>query len=478
MGGQSSCPGETGTTKIDSGVTIAALEYHCGDDFAPQGDCADLEVGRIATIGIILQNISPSQRAVLYRLDVQQSSPWDAGKYYYDDYCGTPGDSGGLKFLINGVKPSAYMLDGLPYGQSEVLLTVEKTHPHCLDFKDISITLTSQCEYAADDVYQYRTTLSDTLRKVGVVHPVWNNFTADWGLQPDGETTTAAHGPDASSATFSVSWVAQSPETLAISIDLAARVPANATASEYCSELESSGVDDVQAAVVSSYVTANFDFEALSADASCLAGDGTVDVTFVLQVYAADVFDRSTGETAESFAAKLSEIVSEAVASGKWVDDQLALEEARDGRRLETSQAKDLILKEQFSGNAFVSSSGTLSPTIAPNAATAAPTPRDDDGGALAGVDAKVLLLVVIFLQVFFALLAPALARRLRENSKKPPLRPDAHAHAHGPNRGVQSDQDHDDGDHEMSALSPRPPPSNRPPQKHAHARDAVAALA
>jgi hypothetical protein len=36
MGGQSSCPGETGTTKIDSRVTIFALEYHCdASDFAP-----------------------------------------------------------------------------------------------------------------------------------------------------------------------------------------------------------------------------------------------------------------------------------------------------------------------------------------------------------------------------------------------------------------------------------------------------------
>jgi hypothetical protein len=122
MGGQSSCPGETGTTKIDSGVTIAALEYHCGDGFEPQVDCADLQEGRIATIGIILQNISPSQRGVLYRLDVQQVSKWNAGKYYGGEqgYCGHAGDASGLKMLINGRTPSAYMLDGLPYGQTEV----------------------------------------------------------------------------------------------------------------------------------------------------------------------------------------------------------------------------------------------------------------------------------------------------------------------------------------------------------------------
>jgi hypothetical protein len=29
-------------------------------------------------------------------------------------------------------------------------LTVERTHPSCYEFNDVSITLTSQCEYDAD----------------------------------------------------------------------------------------------------------------------------------------------------------------------------------------------------------------------------------------------------------------------------------------------------------------------------------------
>jgi hypothetical protein len=122
MGGQSSCPGETGTTKIDSRITIAALEYHCGDSFEPRADCDELAVGATATIGVILQNISPSLRSVSYRLDVQTVSPWNAGKYYGGEsgFCGASGDSSGLDIKINGQKPSAYMLDGLPYGQSEV----------------------------------------------------------------------------------------------------------------------------------------------------------------------------------------------------------------------------------------------------------------------------------------------------------------------------------------------------------------------
>ncbi|KAJ1452456.1 hypothetical protein M885DRAFT_499110 [Pelagophyceae sp. CCMP2097] len=228
MGGQSSCPGETGTTKIDARVTIAKLEYHCGDSFKPRTDCDDLQVGEMATIGVILQNLSPAQGGVLYRLDVQQASRWNAGKYSGGEagYCGNPGDSSGLKILINGQKPASYMLDGLPYGQSEVFLTVERTHPSCYEFNDVKITLSSQCEYPADAVYQYRTTLSEVDRQVSVVHPIYEEASGGWGLDTNGKET-AAFGEnrrpdssnrgrrrvDSSTASFSVAWQRARPMT-------------------------------------------------------------------------------------------------------------------------------------------------------------------------------------------------------------------------------------------------------------------------
>ncbi|KAJ1448605.1 hypothetical protein M885DRAFT_574079 [Pelagophyceae sp. CCMP2097] len=271
MGGQSSCPGETATTKIDSRITINALEYHCGDSFKPRADCDDLKVGEIATIGVILQSTSPSMRPVLYRLDIQQVSPWNAGKYYGGEagYCGAAGDSSGLDIKINRQKPSAYMLDGLPYGQSEVLLTVTRTHPSCYEFNDIAIKLTSQCEYDADDVYQYRTTLNADNGEVTVVHPVYDDANIKWGLA-DGEETAALNA-DGSNESFSVAWQRARPMTtpepsthlptrapteaaLSISIAVVAAVSANATQSSYCAHLVSSGMVDVQAKVVEGYV--------------------------------------------------------------------------------------------------------------------------------------------------------------------------------------------------------------------------------
>jgi len=209
ISGLSSCPGETGSTKIDSLVEIEAIEYHCGDSFAATAACAGLAEGAVATIGVILKNLSPSLRNVLYRLDVAKVSPWDLNKYNgtEDAYCGHPGDSSGLDIKINGQSPSAYKIDSLPYGQSEVLLTVTRTHPFCRDFSDVQITLASQCEYDADAVYQYRTALSEETRGVGVVHPVWDYDKGAWTKE------TAADGPAVSSKTFSVAWLKSTADT-------------------------------------------------------------------------------------------------------------------------------------------------------------------------------------------------------------------------------------------------------------------------
>jgi hypothetical protein len=75
-----------------------------------------------------------------------------------------------------------------PYGQTEVFLTVQRTHPFCYEFSDIKISLKSQCEYDADDVYQYRTVLEGD--KVSVAHPVWDEKTLAWS-NADGAETTA-----------------------------------------------------------------------------------------------------------------------------------------------------------------------------------------------------------------------------------------------------------------------------------------------
>ncbi|KAJ1451351.1 hypothetical protein M885DRAFT_529968 [Pelagophyceae sp. CCMP2097] len=391
MGGQSSCPGETGTTKIDSRVTIVSLEYHCGDSFKPRADCNDLQVGEVATIGVILQNISPSLRPVLYRLD--QTSPWNAGKYFGGEsgYCGQAGDRSGLKISINGEKPSQYKLDGLPYGQTEVFLTVEKMHPSCFEFSDINITLTSQCEYDADDVYQYRTALSeDADRKVSVIHPVVDTVTGGWALDADGEPTKA-YGPDSSTASFSVTWQRYKPmstpepttrfpthaptaASLSVSIAVVARVGAGATQSSYCANLESSGVVEVQAAVVAGYVVEQFGFNATQATALCADGARAEDVAVVvsLTLYAADVVDRAAGRSAKTFADELSASIAQKIVSGAWAEDQQAAIKraaaSQGGRRLAVDAvwASEIVEAATFSNETQVQDVQTLTPSAEP----------------------------------------------------------------------------------------------------------------
>ena len=61
LGGTSSCPGETATTKVDDQVWIEKIEYHCSDgSFAPSDTCSDLVAGTSATIGVVITNMSPT----------------------------------------------------------------------------------------------------------------------------------------------------------------------------------------------------------------------------------------------------------------------------------------------------------------------------------------------------------------------------------------------------------------------------------
>jgi hypothetical protein len=153
-----------------------------------------------------LQNFSSALRGVIYRLDVSPKNPWDAGKYARGErsYCGVPGDASGLEMKINGHHPARYLLDGLPYGQSEVPFTVRRTHPACYEFADVAVTLTSQCEYNAADVYQYRTKLDAETSAASVVHSVFDHATGGWtNNAQDQETKALSTGPASLGAPWS-----------------------------------------------------------------------------------------------------------------------------------------------------------------------------------------------------------------------------------------------------------------------------------
>ena len=198
VGGVSQCPGESGTTKKDSFVTIASenappLQYYCGAPF-----CKNIPYGKTAYIGLIIQNTSPVQ---------DQRFPYrDTAKYRLfttttvsefrdgQNFCGTPGYSRGLSIrrvgdtvLLN--EPGIEV--NLPYGQTEIILEIDAAFGspiECLSYEKIPLVLVADCEYRSP-TYQYQTMLDPISKEPKVSHPTFNVDTADW------DTTTLPHIP-------------------------------------------------------------------------------------------------------------------------------------------------------------------------------------------------------------------------------------------------------------------------------------------
>lgn len=201
MGGRSSCPGETGTTRRDSRVTIKEIKPLCVSDadIKEQTDsgealckskltceCKDLEPGQDAIFSVVLQNLSPWVTSVRYLLRAVNgaSTAWDSGKYarLVEEAC-PPGDLGSL--LINPLgSDSGDLRNGageelapLPYGQSEIRLLVSRRDftPQCRSYTDLQLELVAVCEDTdwADnqDVYQYQAHMDPDTNDVSVVHP-------------------------------------------------------------------------------------------------------------------------------------------------------------------------------------------------------------------------------------------------------------------------------------------------------------------
>ncbi|KAK7249167.1 calcium ion binding protein [Aureococcus anophagefferens] len=320
MGGLSSCPGETGTTKVDDRVTIAKIEYHCDpSSFVPSADCRDNLPGSTVAVGVIVQNLSPAWTVVTYQLmlggDYASADPWFDGMYHYtDERCGREGASNGLNVEVAGdpVRPPGYTLDEIPYGQTEVLLLVSEVD--CHEYVDIPVKVVSECEFNGDtyqnDPYQYLTELdtsgaSSSSSGLAVVHPVWvpddlafdedtlpgglagdeatfsvHWIAATWAPTPTEPPTTAAHFSEAAAGTRAPSENPNVP-TLSTAPSLAPTTPSptkapsrsmvafnlvlevgyeavGATAAAYCAAYEAVGLDAIQEALVASYVEAEF----------------------------------------------------------------------------------------------------------------------------------------------------------------------------------------------------------------------------
>ncbi|KAH8059580.1 calcium ion binding protein [Aureococcus anophagefferens] len=317
MGGLSSCPGETGTTKVDDRVTIAKIEYHCDpSSFVPSADCRDNLPGSTVAVGVIVQNLSPAWTVVTYQLmlggDYASADPWFDGMYHYtDERCGREGASNGLNVEVAGdpVRPPGYTLDEIPYGQTEVLLLVSEVD--CHEYVDIPVKVVSECEFNGDtyqnDPYQYLTELdtsgaSSSSSGLAVVHPVWvpddlafdedtlpgglagdeatfsvHWIAATWAPTPTEPPTTAAHrrrartapseNPNVPTLSTAPSLApttpspTKAPSRSMVAFNLVLEVgyeAVGATAAAYCAAYEAVGLDAIQEALVASYVEAEF----------------------------------------------------------------------------------------------------------------------------------------------------------------------------------------------------------------------------
>jgi hypothetical protein len=194
MGGISFAPGETGTTKVDSLVTIEEIKHYCPGSLW----CQSVAYGGKATIGVVIQNLSPLRQGVTYTLSAEANTelPWQDGK----EFCGEPGYAGGLE--ISSLPKTL----SLEYGQTEIILELEhwsKFDKECLEFNDIKLSIVSSAE---DGAYQYRTKLDPATGDVSVVYPTWDEATGSW------EDGTEALGDAHDDITFSVSWAAEAFE--------------------------------------------------------------------------------------------------------------------------------------------------------------------------------------------------------------------------------------------------------------------------
>jgi len=221
IGGDSSCPGETGTSKLDSAIIISEINFdRCQTDL-----CQNEPYGEPIVLGAVVQNLSPwgfesNPGRTLNAYKVLPPPTFSTRSFTSDPgagipSCGEAGHVGGLVININ--ERDNYLF---PYGQSEVELVIETRFGkanECLEYIDLPVTIVSNCEYNTL-TYQYRTDLDETTNEVSVVHPVFDNQTLAFVEE------TLAHFPDRYSSTptfenlvdskytrtFSIGW-AQSP---------------------------------------------------------------------------------------------------------------------------------------------------------------------------------------------------------------------------------------------------------------------------
>jgi len=202
MGGQSKCPGETGTSRRESGVRIVNIIPRCGPQRNQPCDATTLNYAEVATFGVVIENLSPTGDTVDYTIGFKNS---------YEDYyptsfqgvhstsaghCGTPNQRSGLmaQFVDTDltripynklVEVSVAVFNGGGFGSGSLTL--------CNDFVDVEIFLSCTCEIPTPSgfVYQYGVVQDPVSKLISVSYdPIDRIYPANY------------------TATLSVSWPA------------------------------------------------------------------------------------------------------------------------------------------------------------------------------------------------------------------------------------------------------------------------------
>ncbi|KAH8069300.1 glutathione transferase [Aureococcus anophagefferens] len=178
IGGESTCPGETATTRRAEEVTIFDIIPTASAAPAPRA-AASRDPRRTRWKSTKLPpttgQFQPPGRPGL--------APWNAGKDYYDadnDGCGSDGYHLGLDITVmdgsgRGAGDLAQFANGIEFGQWEYILKIEHgPDTACDDYTGITISIYTSC--AADSCTQYQEQLNDD-GSITVLHPVWHNST-------------------------------------------------------------------------------------------------------------------------------------------------------------------------------------------------------------------------------------------------------------------------------------------------------------
>ena len=181
VGGKSKCPGETGTSMRDSGVTMQVIP-RCCKIHPTDCNCNNLPAGSTANFGVVVQNMSPTCKPFAFYCDKYPFNLWylvsvDDTVYYtlmydnaFDAYvsastvgstyatsCGATNHKAGLS--MGYLDPMSEGVSSIPFGVRTEIPVTFTTNGYCNTFNNVNLMLIASCEIPTPNsrVQQYAT---------------------------------------------------------------------------------------------------------------------------------------------------------------------------------------------------------------------------------------------------------------------------------------------------------------------------------